>query len=189
LVFGAGGFFAYNRYITLKPNAANFIDKIREENKAGFDSLQNAINYENDLNCRIEKSIYTGDFNTAYTLMDSLPTFGKTNSMHLYKGMIYAEQKKYPEAIEEYNIVIEAEPFPFALDKRAKAYIKTNKLDFALHDYKKAYLLNYDYSIQVATTFELINKKDSALKYYQIFLGHYPNDTAVQQKTKNLLYN
>jgi len=93
LVFGAGGFFAYNRYISRNPNAANFIDKIREENKAGFDSLQNAINYENDLNRRIEKSIYTGDFNTAYTLMDSLPAFGKTNSIHLYKGMIYAEQK------------------------------------------------------------------------------------------------
>jgi len=54
---------------------------------------------------------------------------------------------------------------------------------------KKAYLLNYDYSLQVATTFELINKKDSALKYYQIYLGHYPNDTAVQQKTKDLLSN
>ncbi len=189
LVFGTGGFFTYNRYISRKPNAAKFIEKIREENKSGFDSLQNTVNYENDLNRRIEKSIYTGDFNTAFTLIQSLPRFSKTNSIHLYKGMIYSEQKKYTEAIEEYNIVIDAEPFPLALDKRAKLYIKTNKIDLALNDYRKAYLLNYDYSLQVAKTFELINEKDSALNYYQIYLGYYPKDTAVQSKKRDLLSN
>ena len=188
LTVSISGFFIF-KYVFPKPNAADFINRIRENNKAGFDSLQNAINYENNLNYRIEKSIYASDFKTAYALMDSLPAFGKTHSINLYKGMIYAEQKKYTEAIEEFNILIDAEPFPLALDKRAKVYIKTNKLEFALNDYKKAYSLNYDYSLQVATTFKLMNKKDSTLKYYQIYLEHYPNDTAVQQKTKDLLTN
>lgn len=179
-------FFLYNKYSSKTPDGKSFIDKIREENKTGFDSLQNAINYENDLNYRIKKSISTGDFKTAYALMDSLPAFGKIPTIHLYKGMIYAKQNKYPEAIEEYNIAIAEEPFPTNLNKRAEAYIKMDKLDSALNDYKKSYSLNYDYSLQIATTFELINKKDSALKYYQIYLMHYPNDTAVQQKVKSL---
>ncbi len=186
LLTGLIVFSLYNSYSTKTPDAKNFIDKIREENKAGFDSLPKAINKENNLNYRIKKSISTGDFKIAYALMDSLPSFGKTSSIHLYKGMIYAEQKKYTEAIEEYNILIDTEPFPLALDKRAETYIKMEKLDFALNDYKKAYSLNYDYSLQVATTFELINKKDSALKYYQIYLGHYPNDTLVKKKVSLL---
>jgi tetratricopeptide (TPR) repeat protein len=188
LVIIAGGIFIYNRNQSHKINASKFIYKVKEVNKSGLDSLQNSINYERDLNHRIEQSIYNRDFNTAYTLMDSLPAFGKTNSIHLYKGMIHAELERYPEAIEEYSIVIDAEPFPIALDKRAKVYIKTKQLEFALNDYKRAYLVNYDYSLQVATTFELTNKKDSALKYFQIYLEHYPTDTAVQQKIKDLLF-
>ena len=82
--------------------------------------------------------------------------------------------------------MINAEPFPLALNKRAAAYIKMGRLNFALNDYKKSASLNYDYTVQVANTFLLMNKKDSALKYYQIYLEHYPNDTAVQKKVKFL---
>lgn len=175
-------FSLYNRYSRRTPDAKKFIETIRDQNKAGLDSLQNAINYENDLNNRIKKSISSGDFNTAYALMDSLPAFGKTHSIHLYQGMIYTEQKKYPEAIEEYNAALNKQVFSIALEKRGDVYVKMNKLDMAMNDYKKAYNWNFDYSLQIANTFALLNKKDSALKYYQIYLEHYPDDTAAQQK-------
>ncbi|AEV97057.1 hypothetical protein A4D02_18190 [Niastella koreensis] len=184
LIAGASGFFIF-RYVYRKPDAATFINKVREENIAGLDSLKRAIAYENDLNLRIEKSIHNGDFNTAYYLMDSLPAFGKANSLHLYSGMIYEKQKKYQEAIKEYSTLISNEPFPLALSKRAGIYVVMNKLDSALSDYKKAAAINYDYSLQVGTVFNLMYKKDSALKYYNIYLEHYPNDTAVQHKIKN----
>lgn len=186
LILGAAGFFTYNRYVSRKPNATSFIEKIKKENKAGFDSLQRAINYENDLNHRIERSIYTGDFKTAYALMDSLPPFGKTHSILLYQGMIYEKQKKYPEAIEEYSKAINELPYSKAKSKRAEVYLKINKPELALSDYKEIYKYNYYYSLQLANTFMLMNKKDSALKYYQIFLEHYPNDTTVQQKINSL---
>ena len=176
----------YNKYSRKTFDPKGFIDDIREKNEPGLDSLQNAINYENNLNFRIQKAINDSDFATAYTLMDSLPNFGKKNSTHLYKGMIYVKQNKYSKAIEEYNFLIDAEPFPLALGKRAEAYVKAGKLDLALNDYKEAFSLNYDYSLQVAATFELINKKDSALKYYQIYLEHYPNDTVVRQRLSQL---
>lgn len=187
IVLAGIGIFLLYRYTNNTTKAKNFIERIREENKAGFDSLQNAINSENNLNYQIQKSINNGDFKTAYALIDSLPAFGKKHSIHLYQGMIYEKQKKYNDAIQEYTAVIDAEPFPLALDKRAEVYIKINRLDLALNDYKKAASLNYDYSLQVANTFMLMNKKDSALKYYQIYLEQYPNDTAAQQKIKKLL--
>lgn len=187
IVLAGIGIFLFCRYTNDTTKAKNFIERIREGNKAGFDSLQNAINYENDLNYRIQKSINNDDFKTAYALIDSLPAFGKTHSIHLYQGMIYEKQKKYTKAIEEYTTVIDAEPFPLALNKRAEVYIKINRLNLALNDFKKSASLNYDYSLEVANTFMLMNKKDSALKYYQIYLEHYPNDTEIQQKIKKVI--
>lgn len=118
--------------------------------------------------------------------MDSLPPFGKTHSIHLYEGMIYEEQKKYPDAVKEYSAALSEQKFSVALEKRGDIYVKMNKLNMAMTDYKMAYTWNSDYSFQIANTFVLLNKRDSALKYYQIYLEHYPNDTSVQQKM-NLL--
>ncbi len=180
-------FFLFNnRYSTKTPDGKNFVDKIREENKSGFDSLQNAINHENELNNQIEKNIDTGDFNAAYSLMDSLPPFGKAHSIQLYQGMIYTKQKKYPEAIEAYTVALNEVPYSKAKSMRAEVYVKMNKPELALSDYKSIYEYNYYYSYHIANTFMLMHKKDSALKYYRIYLTHYPNDTIVQQKVKSL---
>lgn len=185
----AVGIFLLYRYTNNTSKAKNFVERIREENKAGFDSLQNAINYENNLNYQIQKSIGNDDFKTAYALMDSLPAFGKTHSIHLYQGMIYEKQKKYIEAVEEYTQAINEIPYSKAKSMRGDVYIKMNKPELALSDFKEIYTYNHYYSYSIANTFMLMNKKDSALKYYQIYLEHYPNDTAVQQKIKKLLVN
>ena len=189
LLVGLIGFYTYTRYSKEYIDGNNFVNTIREEIKPGIDSLQNKMDYENNLNYRIEKCISAGDFKTASALMDSLPLFLKSSTIHCYKGMIYAEQRKYFEAIQEYNKAIDEAPFPTNLNKRAEAYIKINKLDSALNDYKKSYFLNDEFSYQVASTFELLHKKDSALKYYQIFSGQYPNDTTAQKKVSSLMSN
>jgi tetratricopeptide (TPR) repeat protein len=100
--------------------------------------------------------------------------------------MIYTRREKYPEAIKEYTQALNDLPFSKARGMRAATYLKMNMLDSAMYDYKKAYSLNYEYSLQIAATFELMNKKDSAQKYYQIYLEHYPSDKAVQEKVKLL---
>lgn len=176
----------YNRYSRKTFDPKGFINNIKEKNKPGLDSLQNAINYENNLNLRIQKAINDSDFKTAYILMDSLPGFGKAHSLHLYTGMIYEKQKKYPKAIGEYTEAINEISFSKAKSMRAEIYIKTNKLDSALYDYKSISEYNHYYNSHVANTFELMHKKDSALKYYQIYLEHYPNDTAVQQRLSRI---
>lgn len=158
------------------------MEKIREQNKAGFDSLQTALNYENNLHLRIKENINIDDYKTALILIDTLFILGKTDFVHLYKGMIYEKQSDYSKAIGEYNIAIGNGDFPLALVKRGDAYRKLNKPYSAINDYEKAFRWNFDNSLQIASIYELINKKDSALKYYHIYMEHYPNDTMAQQK-------
>jgi tetratricopeptide (TPR) repeat protein len=177
-------FYNYTKKHTAR--GENFIEQIREDLKPGTDSLQNALRHENYLNRQIKKDIDNGNFSDAYAVMDSLPAFGKEYDTHLYQGMIYSEQKKYKEAIEEFTNLIKEDPAPITYDKRAKVYITINKLDSAIDDYKNAASINYDYDLQVANTFILLHKKDSALKYYKIFSKHYPGDSGVQRKI-NLL--
>lgn len=179
-------FSLYNRYSRKTMDVKGFLNEIREKNKPGLDSLQQAINYENNLNFRIQKAINDSDFTTAYALMDSLPNFGKKHSIYLYAGMIYEKQKKYSEAIKIYTEAINELSFSKAKSMRAAVYVRINKLDSALYDYKSISEYNEFYNLQVASTFQLMHKKDSALKYYQIYLEHYPNDTAAQQRLSQL---
>jgi len=176
------GLFIYYESNHKPIDAKKFVEQIREENKAGFDSLQKAFDYDDELNYRINEAINKGDFKTAHTLLDSLPPFGKKMTVLRYEGMIFEKKGDYLNALEKYNLAINNYETPLTLEKRAAIYIKLNRLDDAMHDYKKAFEWNYDFSLPVAKTFELMNKKDSALKYYQIYLEHYPADSFVQQR-------
>lgn len=164
----------------------NFLNRLREENKSGFDSLQSAIIYENDLNYRIEEKIADSDFKTARSLMDSLPPFGKSHSFHIYQGMIYEKEKRYNDAIQEFTSAISEVPFSKARSLRADLYLKMNKLDSSLNDYIQIYDYNSHFGKEVANVFLLMNKPDSASKYYQEYLKHYPDDKTAQQKLKRL---
>lgn len=175
------GLFIYYKYFSRTINPKEFIEQIRRENKTGFDSLQRAFNYDNELNFRINDAINKNDFKTAYALIDSLPPFGKKHSKHLYNGMIYEKQKRYSKAIEEYTEALNEIPYSKAESLRAELYVKMDKLKLALTDYKNIYEYNHYYSIHIAKVFELMKQKDSALKYYKIYLEHYPSDSVVQQ--------
>lgn len=169
-----------------KPDAKKFIEKIRAENKTGFDSLNNALAEENALYSQIEKNIDQDNFTTASKLIDTLLVHGKTHKAYVYKGMIYAKQADYSKAIEQYNLAIQEDEFSIAFSKRAEAYISLNKLDLAINDYKKMYAHNYDFSLPLAKTFELKNQKDSALKYYLIYSDHYPNHQFTLNRIESL---
>ena len=161
-----------------------FIKDTRHKHQQKFDSMQRAFKYELKLRDRIEECIIKQDFQAAYALIDSLPASDRV-STHLYRGMIYAEQKNYSKALEEYNMSMSEQIYPIALEKRAELYIKMNKFELAIGDYKQSYDMNYDYSLKLGDAYMLINKKDSAQKYYQIFLEHYPQDSSAHAKLKS----
>lgn len=160
-----------------------FLEKIRDENKVGFDSLQRAINYENDLNYRIKKSIADSDFVTAVHLIDSLPLFGRYETVLRYQGNILEKKGDYVKALKKYDSVIVIDKYSIAIDDKARVLIKMNNLKEAINTYKIPFKWNnYDNALQIAKTFELMQEKDSALNYYKIYLEHYPNDLSVQHQ-------
>ena len=185
LILGSGGFYTYQK-VFLQSSSRDIVNEIRNENKPGLDSLQSAIDNENRFSMRIEIAIREKDFETAYKLIDSLPPFGKSHSKLLYRGMIFEKQEKYEQAIEEYSKAIEELPYSKGKSLRANVYRKLNMLPSALADYKEIYQYNHYYSFHVGEIFKQMNQKDSALKYYKIFSGHYPSDTLVMHRIMTL---
>lgn len=164
-------------------DAKTFIEKIRNDKKEGFDSLQKAINYENNLNFRIQKSIADSDFTTAFHLIDSLPLYGKPETALRYQGNILEKKGDYLNALKKYDSVVINEKYSIANNDKARVLIKMNRSKEAINIYKIPFEWNnYDNALQIAKAFELMQKKDSALNYYKIYLGHYPNDLSVKQK-------
>lgn len=186
LISGIYILWSIGNYFKKKSNdldAKTFIEKIRNDNKAGFDSLQNAINYENELNYRIKKSIVDSDFVTAIHLMDSLPLFGRHEIVLRYQGNILEKKGDCVNALKKYDSVIVNDKYSIAIDEKARVLIKMNKLKEAINTYKIPFEWNnYDNALQIGKTFELMQKKDSALNYYKIYLEHYPNDLSVKQQ-------
>ena len=172
----------YNR----KPNVVEFLQEIRKRNKSGFDSLQTEINRQDVLYSLIQESINKGNFKTSFSLIDSLSAKGNVDMAHVYKGIVYEKQNNYLKAIEEYNNAIAMDEFSLGLSKRAGVYTKMNELDLALKDYKKIYEWNFDYSLEIAHAFELKEMKDSAMKYYMVYIEYYPNDELVSGKIDSL---
>ena len=96
------------------------------------------------------------------------------------KGELLDAKKRYDSAIYFYNYALVLDPNSGAKISRALTYIKIGEFNKAIADYRSAYEGNYDFSYNLATTFELNNQKDSALMYYKIYLEHYP-DSLVKQ--------
>ena len=156
---------------------------VREELRPKIDSIQQTIWHRQELHDKINASIASGDYKQADSLINHLTD---KQFVHTYKGMLLCKQKKYLEASEEYNLALEIRRTPNTLEKRGDLYIETKKLDLALKDYLEAYEGNEDFAYDVGEVFDLMSQKDSALKYYIIYLNDYPEDDSVKAKIKIL---
>lgn len=162
--------------------AQKFIDNIKSENKYALDSLQSSFNMQNRIYSQIEKNITDNKLDEANKLIDSVYLIGERHMSHVYRGMLFSKKDDYDKAMDEYNIAISMEKNSIAYAKRAELYVKLNKLNYAMSDYKYLYSINYDYSLDIAKIYDHMKKRDSALFYYLQYLRHYPNDTNVIKK-------
>lgn len=169
-----------------KPDIAKKIDDLRKETAPSLDSFNKKMDAENRFFDSIQYLIDSKKINGAENIIKPLLLKRPLDDrLHLFMGQVFELRMQYDSALYEYNFVISRTPYPNALDKRAMLFIKIGKYKDALDDYKKAYQINYDYSFKLAQTFEMMKKNDSALKYYQIYLEHYP-DSNLQKKIKLL---
>lgn len=165
------------------------INDIRKETEPMFDSLSNQMNKENYFQTNINLLIEHNDLSLAHKIIDTAIQKNPTKGIYYtYKGMVYAAEKNYQKALQKYDtsILLTKSEFPLVLSKKAEVFINLKDYQSAIENYKKAASLNEDFNYQIATTFETINKKDSALKYYLIYQKHYPNNKFITEKIQFL---
>ena len=172
-------------YSLPKRNFKNAIDEIRSSTVPMFDSVSKQMNIENSLRLKVVLLIENDSLVKANQIIDSILTITPSNIFfHVYKGMAYAKAANYGMALKEYDssILLSKTEFPLVLSEKASVYIKLKDYNSAIDNYEKAAVINPDFNLQVANTFNSINKKDSALKYYEIYLMDNPKDTLVMKK-------
>jgi tetratricopeptide (TPR) repeat protein len=170
-----------------KPDIAKKIDDLRKESALSLDSFNKKLSAENRFFDSIQYLIDSRKLDRAANVINELlNTRPLDDKLHILKGQVFEARMQYDSAINEYNFVIFRIPYSNALDKRATLFIKLGRYQNAIEDYKKVYEVDSVYSYKIAQIFELIKEKDSALKYYHIYLKHYPD--SILQKKINVLY-
>lgn len=169
-----------------RPDYMRKIEDLRQELKPRFDSLSKQITAEQEFSAHLQYLITSGQLDSADSIINHLLTRDyKSAYYHTLKGQVFEARQQYDSALIEYDYAIAKESSSNARDRRAAIYIDMGRYNDAIADYKEIYFFNYDYSYQIGQVFEAMNQKDSALKYYTIYLEHY-NDTAVQRKVERL---
>jgi predicted Zn-dependent protease len=161
------------------------INDVRQHAQPMLDSTMNAIKKENRFRDSLQYLISSGQLNNASDIIDQLLTkYPRDSYYNTLKGQIFDSRKMYDSALYYYNMAIALIPAPYQLLARAQTYIKMNKYQDAIDDSRDAYFINHYYSFKVAQAFELNKQKDSALKYYNIYLEQYPD--SIYRELKNI---
>lgn len=168
---------------TNRPNIAQTINDIRTKAQPELDSAMDAMAAQNRFFDSLKLLIKTKKLKEATVIVDSLIAYDpKEEYFMVLKGDIYDAKGLYDSAIYEYDMSMNIQTFPISLDARAKTYVKTGRYNAAIDDYKHAAEINYYYNIKLAQIFELEKQKDSALKYYRIYLERDPGSINIKQK-------
>ena len=187
LIFIVVAAIMYLRSILIVPNINNVFSDIRKDAQPKFDSLSRSIAKENGIYKSISILIQKNHLDSANHLVDSALEKNPMNELnHTYKGMIYDAQGNFDSAIGQYDIAMMHNIFPVGLDKRAKTFIKIKQFNNAIEDYKAAYEINYIYSVRLAEVYDMTNQRDSAIRYYKIYLSYYPNDSLVKSRLASI---
>lgn len=169
-----------------RPDYMRAIEDLRKELEPRFDSLNKQMAANQKFFDDLEYLIASGQLDSADSIINHLLTKNyRSAHYHTLKGQVFEARQQYDSALLEYDYAIAKEPYSKALGKRATLFITMGREDEALMDYREIYSYNHSFSYNLGQLFETMNQKDSALKYYTIYLEHY-NDTAVQRKVEEL---
>ncbi len=152
-----------------------------------FDSLTARLASKNRFFDSIRYLISSGKLIAAENIIDQLLNKEPRNDYYLtLKGEIFSKRKQYDSALYYYNYALIINPNSGATVEKAKLFIECKQYPRAIEEYKKAFDNNYDFSYLLAKSFELNKQNDSAIKYYQIYLDHYPDSLFQQLKYQGI---
>jgi tetratricopeptide (TPR) repeat protein len=139
----------------------------------------------NDIEYKIDSLIEKEKYPEALALID---TAGISENLRMdYKGQILLNQGKPRESIYWFNQAIAlVGAYSKSVPHRAKAYEALGIYDSAILDYKKIADINFDFYRPIAEVYDKMKLKDSALKYYKLFLEEYPDSNSVKIRIEHL---
>lgn len=162
------------RFLFPQKNFQDQIEELQSKTQPNIDATVNKIIAENRFFNSINYLINSGQFDGADKVITKLIAKNEKNDYYwTLKGNLFHARKMYDSALHYYNYAIILNPNSGAIFSRPLTYIKTNKYNDAIADYKRAYEKNDSYSYKLAEAFELNDQGDSAIKYYQIYLDQY----------------
>jgi tetratricopeptide (TPR) repeat protein len=171
-----------------RKNIVQKVEDLRVETSAQMDSFNNFQERQYKYFRHIEQLIDSNKLKEADSIVSATLKENPNNEQFLtYKGQIFEAQKKYDSAMIEYNLALIKNSYSSAIEKKANLFIKLKQYNKAIEDYKTIVEYNSYYTKQLAAAFSLNKQKDSALKYYRIYLEHYPKDSiTILSKIKSL---
>ena len=172
--------------IGTKRNDNEIVDKLLFEPRVELKDFGQSITGRNEFYNKLDILIEKDSFKQALNILDTARIYEPLKLG--YMGLINLKLKKYRESINYFTEAFDLEGTGFSkfIAYRAYAYIKLNLVDSALEDYRYLASFNCDFYKPLAETYEGINRKDSAIKYYQLFLQHYPDSLSIGKKLAEL---
>jgi predicted Zn-dependent protease len=163
-------------FLIPKPNIRKQIEDLRKKTAPSLDSFNNKLAAKNRFFDSVKYLISSGKLTAANEVIDQLLKQEPRNDYYLsLKGQVFNARYQYDSALYYYNSAIMINSNSGALIDKANTLVLTRHFIEAIDIYREAYNENFDFSYQLAQTFEQMKKKDSAIKYYEIYLQHYPD--------------
>lgn len=174
LVFVAGAFWAWMH--SIRPARIQDLFGPHPEFQAQLDSMAAQNRQSTLMNRNLYRLFKENKLDSVTLIVDrGLRDEPYTGNLHEYRGMVFEARGRYDSALNEYTRA-------GRYDERAAVYVKMKKYDWAITDYYNEAQENSDYDVPLAETYLLANQKDSAIKYYKVYLSDHPDDTLVREK-------
>jgi tetratricopeptide (TPR) repeat protein len=168
----------------IRMSSSGTVENLLEHSRESFGSpIQISVVSQEQM--LIDSLIKKGDFVAANHFIDTSSTMSNS-SKHDYRGLIFLAKGEYLSAISKFTDAIAIDSNHKGRNHRASAYLKAGFLDSAILDYRKIASYNFDYAKELGQVYEIQGINDSAIKYYSIFLQHYPDSLNVSKRLKTL---
>ncbi len=102
------------------------------------------------------------------------------------KGQSLMCKGQTQEALKWFHAAVSQNRTPLSLGNRAEAFTILKKYDSALTDLKECVFYNKDYNQNIGLIYQKKGVRDSAIYYYEVFLGYYPDSIRIQKKILKL---
>lgn len=135
--------------------------------------------------------LMTGEFERAEKyIVRAIKRYPSNLYYQIDKGLIYVQKNEKNEAKKYYdNLIAQISDDPFKVRIAAQHFSKNQQLDFAIETYRQSRKkMNdpYAYSIQMASIYRLLNKKEEMIEEYLNYTNQNPKNI---RSIKNILQN